>query len=102
MPLLLGLLSWLAIGLIAGLAASRLLPGKPALSLTLAGAVGLGGALAGGLLATALGFGGMAAFDPRALVTATLSAVFCLLLLRYFTLAAGAAPDQPRWPLRFR
>ncbi len=87
MQYFLGLLSWLAIGLIAGLSASRMLPGAPGLSRLSATAAGLGGALAGGLLATALGFGGMAAFDVRALATATLGSVLCLLLLRYFTLA---------------
>ncbi len=88
MQLWLGLISWLAIGLIAGLPASRLLPGEPRLGWALATLVGLGGALAGGLLATALGFGGMAAYDLRSLVTATLGAVICLLLVRYLTLAA--------------
>ncbi len=87
MPLLLGLLSWLAIGLIAGLSACRLLPGRPPLGWGTSIAVGIGGALAGGLLATALGFGGMAAYDVRSLVTANLGAVLCLLLLRYLTLA---------------
>ena len=86
MPLLLGLLSWLAIGLIAGLSAGRMLPGKPPLGPGTSIAAGLGGALLGGLLATALGFGGMAAYDLRSLVTATLGAVICLLLARYFTL----------------
>ena len=86
MPLLLGLYSWLAIGLIAGLSASRMLPGRPPLGTGTSIAAGLGGALAGGMLATVLGFGGMAAYDLRSLVTATLGAVICLLLARYFTL----------------
>ncbi len=86
MPPLLGLLSWLAIGLIAGLSASPMLPGTPGLGRGLALAAGLGGALAGGLLATVLGFGGLAAYDLRSLATATLAAVLGLLLARYFTL----------------
>ncbi len=86
MHLWLGLLSWLAIGLIAGLSASRMLPGEPRLGWAPAIGAGLGGAIAGGLLATVLGFGGMAAYDPRSLVTATLAAVTCLLLARYLTL----------------
>ncbi len=87
MPLLLGLFSWLAAGLIAGLSASLMLPGEPRMGAFSATLVGLAGALAGGLLATALDFGGMAAYDPRSLATATLSAVLCLLLVRYLTLA---------------
>ena len=93
MPPLLGLLSWLAIGLIAGVSAGRMLPGEPPLSRTRATGAGLGGALAGGLLATALGFGGLAAYDPRSLVTATLSAVLCLLLARHVTLGRATRPS---------
>ncbi len=83
--LFLGLLSWLAIGLIAGISAGSMLPAEPRLGWALTTGAGLGGALAGGLLATALGFGGMVAYDVRSLATATLSAVVCL-LLRYLTL----------------
>jgi uncharacterized membrane protein YeaQ/YmgE (transglycosylase-associated protein family) len=86
MPLPLGLLSWLAVGLIAGLSAGRMLPGEPRLGHLRATAVGLGGALAGGLLATAMDFGGLVSVDLRSLVTAALAAVLCLLLLRYLTL----------------
>lgn len=87
MPLLIGLLSWLAAGLVIGLLARRMLPGEPRLRWGPGTATGLAGALLGGLLATALGFGGMAAYDLRSLVTASLGAVLCQLLLRYFTLA---------------
>ncbi len=86
MDLWLGLLSWLAIGWIAGLSARRMLPGEPTMGWAPATGTGLGGALAGGLLATALGFGGMAAYDARSLVTAALTAVIALLLVRYNTL----------------
>ncbi len=88
MPLLLGLLSWILIGLTAGLAARRFLPGQPPLGTVAATLAGLAGALTGGLLATALGFGGLAAFDVRALATATLTSVLGLLLLRYVKLEA--------------
>ena len=87
MDLWLGLISWLAIGWIAGVSARSMLPGEPPMGWLLATGAGLGGALAGGLLATALGFGGMAAYDPRSLVTATLAAIIALLLSRYLTLA---------------
>ncbi len=86
--LLLGLVSWILIGLAAGLLASRFLPGEPSLGATAASLVGLGSAMIGGLLATALGFGGMAAFDVRSLATATLGAVLGCLLLRYVKLPA--------------
>ena len=58
------------------------LPGRPRLTYAAALIVGVGGAFLGGLLATVLGFGGLAAFDPRALVTATLASILGLLVLR--------------------
>ena len=84
--LLLGLLSWILIGLAAGLSAARMLPGEPPLGWARASLAGVTGALLGGLLATALGFGGLAAFDLRALATATLASVLALLILRYVSL----------------
>jgi uncharacterized membrane protein YeaQ/YmgE (transglycosylase-associated protein family) len=51
---------------------------------------GLTGALAGGLLATVLGFGGLASFDWRGLATATLAAVLSLLVVRLARLEGPA------------
>lgn len=88
--LLLGALSWITIGLLAGLTASRLLPGEPPLRTGRAIAAGLAGALTGGLLATALGFGGLAAYDLRSLVIATLGALLTVLLARYLSLQGSS------------
>ncbi len=85
MLLFLGLLSWLAVGLIPGTSARRMLPSEPPMG-RMATGVGLGGALASGLLPITLGLGGMAADDVRSLVTATLSAVIGLMLALYLTL----------------
>lgn len=82
MFLWLGLISWLLIGAAAGLLARRFLGGARPLGWTAPLFVGVGGALVGGLLATALGFGGLAGFDVRALLTAALTATLSLLLLR--------------------
>ncbi len=89
-PLPLGLFSWLVIGLVAGLSAARLLPGQPPVSSLLATLTGMTGAVVGGLLATALGFGGLAGFDWRGLLTATLTAVLCLLVVRLVKLEGSA------------
>lgn len=78
----LGLLSWLAAGLVAVLLAWQLLPGQPGLSLAAALLAGPWGALAGGMIATVLGFGGLVSFDRRSLVIAALTAVLTLLVLR--------------------
>lgn len=73
-----GIGSWILAGLLAGVLV-RLLPG-PRRGRLAAVAVGLAGALAGGLVATLLGFGGIRAFDVRGFVVATLGAVLLLQL----------------------
>lgn len=78
----LALISWLLIGLIAGLLAAWILPGRPRLSFVFDPLMGLLGAVFGGILATLLGFGGLVGYDHRALATATLCAMLVLLLYR--------------------
>ena len=75
-----GLTSWLLIGASTGLLAGPILrkPRDGRIVRSLAGALS---AALGGLLATRLGYGGLAAFDPRALLSAALSAVFFLLVV---------------------
>jgi len=57
----------------------RLLPPWRGSSWMVALAIGFIGAVAGGVLATALGFGGVAAFDWRSIATAALAALLALL-----------------------
>jgi len=44
--------------------------------------IGIVGAVVGGFIATALGFGGLSGFDLRSLAIATLGAVLFLLVLK--------------------
>lgn len=73
---MLGLILWLLIGSGLGLLHARL-PGLRPRWWT-AMLLGAGSALAGGVLATAFGFGGLAVFDPRSTIVATLGAVVAL------------------------
>lgn len=73
-----GLFSWLLIGAVAGLSAAMTLPGPARPGKAAALLVGCFGAVLGGGLATALGFGGLASFDLRSLITATLAALAAL------------------------
>jgi uncharacterized membrane protein YeaQ/YmgE (transglycosylase-associated protein family) len=75
-----GAIAWSVAGLLLA-AVLRLLPPWRGSSWLLALAVGLVGALVGGVLATVLGFGGLAAFDLRSLATAGLGALLALLVL---------------------
>jgi uncharacterized membrane protein YeaQ/YmgE (transglycosylase-associated protein family) len=52
-----GILGWILLGLLAGLIAKAIMPGAEGLGIIVTTLVGIGGALLGGFLALALGFG---------------------------------------------
>lgn len=52
-----GIIGWILLGLLAGLIAKALMPGGEGLGVILTTVLGIVGALLGGFLATALGFG---------------------------------------------
>jgi uncharacterized membrane protein YeaQ/YmgE (transglycosylase-associated protein family) len=79
-----GLVSWIVMGLLAGIVAKLLMPGKDAGGCFLTSILGIVGAVVGGLLATQLGFGGVSGFDIRSFGLATAGAVILLLILRIF------------------
>lgn len=77
-----GLISWILMGLIAGLLGRFLLPGRDPQGCIVTTLLGIAGALLGGFLASYLGYGGLSGFDLRSLGIATLGAIVLLLLLR--------------------
>jgi len=79
-----GLLSWIVFGLIAGLIAKMLVPGRDPGGCVLTVVLGVVGALIGGVLATALGYGGISGFDWRSLGIAVLGSILLLLIGRLF------------------
>jgi uncharacterized membrane protein YeaQ/YmgE (transglycosylase-associated protein family) len=77
------LLAWIVLGLIAGLIAKALVPGRGPGGCIVTVFIGIVGALLGGWLSTLLGFGGLAGgLDLRNLVIAVLGAIVLLVLLR--------------------
>jgi len=52
-----GIIGWIVLGLLAGLLAKAIMPGAERLGIILTTVLGIVGALLGGFLATALGFG---------------------------------------------
>ena len=78
---LMGLLSWIVMGLIAGVLARLVLRGAGG-GILVTVVTGIVGALLGGFLATQLGFGGLSGFDVRSLVIATLGSILLLLVVR--------------------
>jgi uncharacterized membrane protein YeaQ/YmgE (transglycosylase-associated protein family) len=81
---IMGLGSWIIMGLIAGAIAKFLVPGKDPGGCIVTPIIGVVGALVGGFIATYLGFGGISGFDIRSLVIATLGAIILLVVLRLF------------------
>jgi uncharacterized membrane protein YeaQ/YmgE (transglycosylase-associated protein family) len=77
-----GLISWIVMGALAGLAAKFLIPGKDPKGCVITPLIGIVGAVIGGFVATKLGYGGISGFDVRSFVVATLGAVVFLLVLR--------------------
>jgi uncharacterized membrane protein YeaQ/YmgE (transglycosylase-associated protein family) len=77
-----GLLSWIAVGLVAGLLASWIMPGRDPGGCIVTPLIGVVGGVVGGWIATQLGYGGLSGFDIRSLVIATLGALLFLLVLK--------------------
>ena len=81
---MMGLLSWILMGLLAGVLGRFLTPGDDRMGCFWTIVTGVVGAVVGGFVATLLGFGGFRGFDLYSLIIATLGAVVCLFLLKLF------------------
>jgi uncharacterized membrane protein YeaQ/YmgE (transglycosylase-associated protein family) len=62
-----GILSWLILGLIVGILAKWIMPGKDPGGIFVTIGIGVAGAFLGGFLATQLNMGEVTGFDPRSL-----------------------------------
>lgn len=80
-----GIIVWLALGLVAGFVAQYLMPGKVQGGLLVTIAIGIVGALVGGFLGNhLLGVGEVTGFDIRSLLLAIGGAVLVLFLYGKF------------------
>ena len=52
-----GIIGWVVLGLLAGVIAKKIMPGAERIGVVITTLLGIGGALLGGFIATALGFG---------------------------------------------
>lgn len=77
-----GILSWIVLGLVAGVLAKLLMPGRDPGGIIVTTVLGVAGALVGGFIGTQLGFGNISGFDFRSLVIAVGGAVVLLYLHR--------------------
>ncbi|MEZ5313365.1 MAG: GlsB/YeaQ/YmgE family stress response membrane protein [Thermoanaerobaculia bacterium] len=79
---MMGLFSWILMGLLAGALGRFLLPGRDPMGCVATVLTGIVGAIVGGFVATTLGFGGFQGFDVYSLLLATLGAILFLFVLR--------------------
>lgn len=75
-----GIFSWIILGLLAGVIAKVIMPGKQGGGFILTTLLGIGGALIGGFVASLLNFGGINRFDWRALGLAIVGSLILLAL----------------------
>jgi uncharacterized membrane protein YeaQ/YmgE (transglycosylase-associated protein family) len=79
-----GFIAWIVLGLIVGVIAKFLMPGKDPGGFFITIALGIAGAFVGGFISSQLGFGGITGLDLRSLLVAVGGAVLLLVVYRFF------------------
>jgi len=79
-----GLLSWLVLGLLVGIIAKFLMPGKDPGGFVITIILGIAGAFLGGFIGSRIGFGTVSGFDLRSLLIAVSGAIVLLVIYRIF------------------
>ncbi len=77
-----GIISWIVMGLIVGLLAKFIMPGKDPGGIIITILLGIGGAMLGGYLGTVFGLGTVSGFGLRSILLATGGAVIILAVYR--------------------
>lgn len=78
-----GILSWIVMGLIVGLLAKFLMPGKDPGGIIITILLGIGGAFIGGFIGSLLGLGTVTGFNVGSFLLAIGGAVLLLILYRF-------------------
>jgi uncharacterized membrane protein YeaQ/YmgE (transglycosylase-associated protein family) len=74
-----GIISWIVFGLIAGLIAKFLMPGRDPGGFIITILLGIVGAVIGGFIANALGIGGVTGFDLHSFFVAVVGSLVLLI-----------------------
>lgn len=77
-----GILSWIVLGLIAGVLAKFIMPGNDPGGFIITTLLGIAGAIVGGWLGTMLGIASFNGFTLQGLIVATLGAIVLLVIYR--------------------
>ncbi len=76
-------MSWIFFGLIVGIVAKLLMPGKDPGGFIITILLGIGGAFLGGFIGTQLGFGGFTGWNLKSFVLAVGGSILILILYRW-------------------
>ncbi|WP_054033397.1 GlsB/YeaQ/YmgE family stress response membrane protein [Desulfatitalea tepidiphila] len=77
-----GILSWIVMGLIVGVLAKFIMPGKDPGGIIITILLGIGGAFVGGFIGSSLGLGPVTGFNIGSIVLATGGAILLLVVYR--------------------
>ena len=77
-----GILSWIILGAVAGAIGKLIMPGDDPGGFIITIVLGIAGALVGGFIASALGFGGVNGLNIWSIVIAILGAILLLFIYR--------------------
>lgn len=77
-----GIIAWIVMGLLAGVVAKLLMPGRDPGGFIITILIGIAGALVGGFLASLLGLGPLTGFSLYTFLVATAGAVLLLFIYR--------------------
>ena len=77
-----GILSWIVLGLIVGLIAKFIMPGKDPGGFIITILLGIAGAFTGGFIGSSLGLGSVSGFDIRSLAIAVGGSILLLIIYR--------------------
>ncbi|TXH39102.1 MAG: GlsB/YeaQ/YmgE family stress response membrane protein [Rhodospirillaceae bacterium] len=75
-----GILAWIIFGLLAGIVAKLIMPGKDPGGFILTIIIGIAGAMLGGFISTLFGLGDISGFDLRSFAIAVLGALLLLFI----------------------
>jgi uncharacterized membrane protein YeaQ/YmgE (transglycosylase-associated protein family) len=77
-----GIISWIILGLVVGVIAKLLMPGKDPGGIIITILLGVAGAVGGGYISSAIGFGRVTGFDLRSLIIAVCGSLVLLIIYR--------------------